>query len=899
MHSLLVLRWRKVPGSSSVTSIFGRSGTVIAEKDDYKWEQLDFTGATLQGMVRNILTASAKEGQIIRWDAVSNRWIPGLEYGVAARPVTNDGLSSNVIGNGHIDGTTISGSKFNDGSLSERTFLDNTVGSDKIADGSISVDHLAFDGTAGDQAAIVYNALTGTWGYRNILSGLNFKGVWKPSTNKTVSGGVLQDTDNVRGTVSGDYYVISENERGEIPPRGHEENFEAGDWIIYSGDKWQVISVKSPLSTIFGRVGNIFPRKDDYKWDDISKTSAILRDISNVRSASPATGDILIWDKLNSRFYNGGGYGTPSQPVDSSGIKQYAVETANILDGQVSTGHIGKNQIVTRHIRDDEVSTAKVARAIVPGNKFEARSVTSAKLATASIARNNIDNNNTILQNKFKAGAVSGRDFKDGAVTSSKIFAKTLTNPAKIADGAVTARNLQNDVIDATALGSKVIGANAFVDNSIGGDKIKDGTIETFGIKDKGLANADFSNNAFETSNFSDEAVTGDKIKTDAIQGAHIKDVALAEKHFEDGAVGTISIERGAIVEDKIKNNNITNIKIADNAVTSSKMGQTMLVGNTGGTINANAVMELKFAGTPKGFLPPRYTTIGMGRFSLGTSDEGMVIYNEDQELFYVWTGSEWSFFGTRNSCTNASPCAGSDADWKGAEDGQYIFLKGKKYGVASFNGLLWLDRNLGATALPSHYADPKARGSYYQWGRNSDGHELETSAAAAMQVTGGVAANHFVTGYANWITPEDNDLWQPASLKSNNPCPTSWRLPTSEELRNMFLTVLDRSNSISKFKMLKSPLKIIGAGFRDYKAGAFVNVGDPRNVDGGANQRIAFWSSTISGTEAKSVELINGAISVINGSATYEIKKTGGAAVLVPDRRRANAYPVRCVKKP
>lgn len=47
---------------------------------------------------------------------------------------------------------------------------------------------------------------------------------------------------------------------------------------------------------------------------------------------------------------------------------------------------------------------------------------------------------------------------------------------------------------------------------------------------------------------------------------------------------------------------------------------------------------------------------------------------------------------------------------------------------VTGAGGLVWMDRNLGATQAATSSTDTAAYGDYYQWGRDSDGHQFATS---------------------------------------------------------------------------------------------------------------------------------------------------------------------------
>ena len=127
-------------------------------------------------------------------------------------------------------------------------------------------------------------------------------------------------------------------------------------------------------------------------------------------------------------------------------------------------------------------------------------------------------------------------------------------------------------------------------------------------------------------------------------------------------------------------------------------------------------------------------------------------------------------------------------------------------------DGKVWMDRNLGATAVATAFNTQAAYGWLYQWGRLSDGHQYTawggqpapalstaipntTSGLAftgdANPVTTPVSVNSPNTAYfitntngANdfdWlstpITGTTTNLWD--GTMQNNPCPTGFRLPT------------------------------------------------------------------------------------------------------------------------
>jgi hypothetical protein len=47
---------------------------------------------------------------------------------------------------------------------------------------------------------------------------------------------------------------------------------------------------------------------------------------------------------------------------------------------------------------------------------------------------------------------------------------------------------------------------------------------------------------------------------------------------------------------------------------------------------------------------------------------------------------------------------------------------------VIGANNRIWMDRNLGATRVATSNSDEEGFGDLYQWGRNSDGHQIKTS---------------------------------------------------------------------------------------------------------------------------------------------------------------------------
>jgi uncharacterized protein (TIGR02145 family) len=159
--------------------------------------------------------------------------------------------------------------------------------------------------------------------------------------------------------------------------------------------------------------------------------------------------------------------------------------------------------------------------------------------------------------------------------------------------------------------------------------------------------------------------------------------------------------------------------------------------------------------------------------------------------------------------------------------------------------GKIWMDRNLGASQVATSSTDANAYGDLYQWGRAADGHESRTSATTSTTATSAVPNDgnawdgFFITEVSSpydWLTPQDDNLWQGVS-GTNNPCPSGYRLPTEAEWEAE-RTSWSSNNAAGAFA---SPLKLPVAGYR-FSSGSLHTVGS----DG------RYWSSTIDGTYSR-----------------------------------------------
>jgi len=170
-------------------------------------------------------------------------------------------------------------------------------------------------------------------------------------------------------------------------------------------------------------------------------------------------------------------------------------------------------------------------------------------------------------------------------------------------------------------------------------------------------------------------------------------------------------------------------------------------------------------------------------------------------------------------------------------------------YEEVTRGGLIWMDRNLGATQVADESADPDAYGHLFQWGRGDDGGQLRDSTTTTTLYTTDAAGNLFViTSVApnDWRNPQKDGLWNDGL---NIPIPTGWRLPTSAELGTERLSWAT-NNAAGAYE---STLKWTVSGSRYYGDASLGGVGTVGYI----------WSSSISGTSASYLAFSSGSASL------------------------------------
>jgi uncharacterized protein (TIGR02145 family) len=192
---------------------------------------------------------------------------------------------------------------------------------------------------------------------------------------------------------------------------------------------------------------------------------------------------------------------------------------------------------------------------------------------------------------------------------------------------------------------------------------------------------------------------------------------------------------------------------------------------------------------------------------------------------------------------------------------------------IVSATGRVWMDRNLGASRVALNSTDTDSYGDLYQWGRRTDGHQSRSSSkyGNGFQFS---SSNEVPPGYSNlfivassapndWRSPQNSNLWQGVN-GINNPCPSGFRLPTSQE----FAAEVSKYNISNAEKAFESALLLPIAGMRESNTALLSN-----------SVNSNYWTSTTSGSFSK--------------RATF----TPNSVILEITAHRAYGMSVRCIR--
>ena len=291
---------------------------------------------------------------------------------------------------------------------------------------------------------------------------------------------------------------------------------------------------------------------------------------------------------------------------------------------------------------------------------------------------------------------------------------------------------------------------------------------------------------------------------------------------------------------------NIKRIFLAITILSCYTLTAQVAVNTDGSSADESAMLEVK--STEKGFLPPRMTEAQMN--AINNPAEGLIVYCTDcnPKGPYYFDGINWLNFSTNG------PSGMSETD---------------VYNPAT--GKIWMDRNLGASRVAQSSTDEEAYGYLYQWGRAADGHEkrnsgtTSTNATTAVPNQGNSWDGLFITEVSSprdWLTPQNNNLWQGLN-GTNNPCPSGYRLPTESEWEAERQSWSEQNSSGAFASVLKLPS---GGGRNGSGVLNSVNTGG------------TYWSGTSNDTKSRRIYFLN-------------------TLANIGDDSRVGASSIRCIK--
>ncbi len=193
------------------------------------------------------------------------------------------------------------------------------------------------------------------------------------------------------------------------------------------------------------------------------------------------------------------------------------------------------------------------------------------------------------------------------------------------------------------------------------------------------------------------------------------------------------------------------------------------------------------------------------------------------------------------------------------------------------YTAKVWLDRNLGAKQVCTDLNDTDCYGDYYQWGRDTDGHQESnstTTTALATDLNTSTNAS-FITNDSSpfdWLDVENNDVDDNGSLRTANwsktdgtsVCPVGFRVPTIDELKLETIENTGGGDFANNTDAYKNFLKLPSAGYRHRDDGSL----------GGQGSTGIVWSSSVTGSYSLSLDFESG------GANTYEDGRAYGLSV-------------------
>ena len=277
-------------------------------------------------------------------------------------------------------------------------------------------------------------------------------------------------------------------------------------------------------------------------------------------------------------------------------------------------------------------------------------------------------------------------------------------------------------------------------------------------------------------------------------------------------------------------------------------------------------------------------TDVSSVTYSISESDAALFDVNETSGVVTFKTAPDFEDT-THSSDYSFTAMAKDSADNNATQsvtitvtdvDPEYITHNGVNYleVTSPYTSKVWLDRNLGASQACIDLNDTACYGDYYQWGRNTDGHQVSTSANTSTQATdiNSVGHSDFITNSSDWAQAADID----GSLRSANwsktdgtsVCPVGYRVPTEQELRDETLDNTGGDAFAGNTDAYNNFLKLPSAGYRNFDVGSLHGQGSYGIV----------WLGSVAGLSSLGLAFGSGP------AGTYSYN-------------RANGLSVRCLK--
>ena len=347
-------KWTIVRNTAAVVSIFGRTGDVIAQNNDYSWDLLDFTNSKLQDLSNVNSYNGASSGQVLAY-TVSGNWEATNDKGSTANPIDGNGIANDAIRGWHIADNQIESKHIKDNAITSAKIAKNSITGAKFKDAAITSAHIK----------------TGTIEISKIQDGA--------ITRTKIIDGAITSSKIKNGS------VVS----GKIARNAVDSNKIAAGAIN---------EFKFGLGSVTGA---------KLKAGSITNDKVTANSISGAKIADYSIGTSKIKNDIidSTKIKNG--------TIRSTDIADEAIDEFKIKDNAITTEKIALNTITSDNIADGSITSIKIKNGTIGNTKIKNLSLSETDLSNGSITGSKIDNgqiDSRVLANEIVIG--------DGALTT-------------------------------------------------------------------------------------------------------------------------------------------------------------------------------------------------------------------------------------------------------------------------------------------------------------------------------------------------------------------------------------------------------------------------------------------------------------------------------------------------